>query len=118
MTFVGTATTVLPLGSFTLLTDPNFVRRGQRVHLGCRVSSRRRTDPARTIAELPRLDAVLLSHLHGDHSDRVARRGLPRDPRCSPRGRRHTACAPGASTPPDWTCGRNKSSRTASTGSG
>ena len=80
LTFVGTATTVLRLGPFTVLTDPNFVRRGQRVHLGYGLSSRRRTDPACTIAELPRLDAVLLSHLHGDHFDRVARRDLPRDP--------------------------------------
>lgn len=80
LTFVGTATTVLRLGPFTVLTDPNFVRRGRRVHLGYGLSSRRRTDPACTIAELPRLDAVLLSHLHGDHFDRVARRDLPREP--------------------------------------
>ena len=31
LTFVGTATTVLRLGPFTLLTDPNFIRRGQRL---------------------------------------------------------------------------------------
>ncbi len=80
LTFVGTATTVLRLGPFTLLTDPNFIRRGQRVHLGYGLTSRRRTDPACTIDELPALDAVLLSHLHGDHFDRVARRDLPRDP--------------------------------------
>jgi L-ascorbate metabolism protein UlaG (beta-lactamase superfamily) len=78
LTFVGTATTVLRLGGFTLLTDPNFVRRGQRVHLGYGLSSKRRTEPALGIDELPDLDAVLLSHLHGDHFDRVARRGLPR----------------------------------------
>jgi L-ascorbate metabolism protein UlaG (beta-lactamase superfamily) len=71
---------VLRLGPFRLLTDPNFLRRGRRVHLGYGLSARRRTDPACTIAELPRLDAVLLSHLHGDHFDRVARRDLPRDP--------------------------------------
>jgi L-ascorbate metabolism protein UlaG (beta-lactamase superfamily) len=80
LTFVGTATTVMRLGGFTLLTDPNFVRRGQRVHLGYGLSSRRRTDPALTPAELPRIDALLLSHLHGDHFDRVARRELPKDP--------------------------------------
>ena len=34
LTFVGTATTVLRLGAFTLLTDPNLIRHGQRVHLG------------------------------------------------------------------------------------
>ena len=80
LTFVGTATTVLRLGGFTLLTDPNFVRRGQRVHLGYGLSSRRRTDPALTPAQLPTYDALVLSHLHGDHFDRVARRELPRHP--------------------------------------
>jgi L-ascorbate metabolism protein UlaG (beta-lactamase superfamily) len=80
LTFVGTATTVLRLGGFTLLTDPNFLRRGQRVHLGYGLNSRRRTDPALGIAELPELDAVLLSHLHGDHFDRIAKRDLPRQP--------------------------------------
>ena len=74
LTLVGTATTVLRLGPFTLLTDPNFLRRGQRVHLGYGLSSRRRTDPACTIGELPALDAVLLSRLHGDHFDRDHRR--------------------------------------------
>jgi L-ascorbate metabolism protein UlaG (beta-lactamase superfamily) len=79
LTFVGTATTVLRLGGFTLLTDPNFLRRGQRAHLGYGLWSKRRTDPARRPEELPPLDAVVLSHLHGDHFDRVARRWLPAD---------------------------------------
>ena len=30
LTFIGTATTVLRIGSSTLLTDPNFLHRGQR----------------------------------------------------------------------------------------
>ena len=80
LTFVGTATTVLRLGGFTLLTDPNLVRKGQRVHLGYGLTSRRRTDPALTPAQLPQYDALVLSHLHGDHFDRVARRELPRQP--------------------------------------
>jgi L-ascorbate metabolism protein UlaG (beta-lactamase superfamily) len=77
VTFVGNATTVLRLGDFTLLTDPNFVPAGARVHLGYGAWTRRLVSPAFTLGQLPPLDAVLLSHLHGDHFDRVARRGLP-----------------------------------------
>ena len=76
--FVGTATTVVSLGSFTFLTDPNFIHRGQRAYLGWGLSSRRLTDPAVEPEDLPALDAVVLSHLHGDHFDRVARDRLDR----------------------------------------
>ncbi|MDQ7906297.1 MBL fold metallo-hydrolase [Phytohabitans sp. ZYX-F-186] len=78
VTVVGNATTILRIGGFTLLTDPNFLPAGHRAYLGYGVWTRRRADPALTLAELPPLDAVLLSHLHGDHFDRVARRGLAR----------------------------------------
>ncbi len=78
LTFVGTATTVLRLGAVTLLTDPNFLHRGQRVHLGYGLFSARRTEPAMQPEDLPSLDAVVLSHLHGDHFDRPARLRLPR----------------------------------------
>ena len=76
--FIGTATTVMTLGSFTILTDPNFLRRGQRAYLGWGLSSRRLTDPALRPDELPALDAVVLSHLHGDHFDRVSKQHLDR----------------------------------------
>ncbi|MDQ4011222.1 MAG: MBL fold metallo-hydrolase [Actinomycetota bacterium] len=79
LTFVGTATTVLRLGGFTLLTDPNFLHRGQRAYLGYGLTSKRLTEPALQPDRLPPLDAVLLSHLHGDHFDRIAKRGLPKD---------------------------------------
>ncbi|WP_433465974.1 MBL fold metallo-hydrolase [Spirillospora sp. CA-128828] len=79
--FIGNATTLLRCGPFTLLTDPNFLHRGQRAYLGHGLTSRRLTEPALQVGDLPRLDAVVLSHLHGDHWDRVARakldRGLP-----------------------------------------
>ncbi|MEV6611767.1 MBL fold metallo-hydrolase [Kutzneria sp. NPDC051319] len=78
ITFVGTATTLLRLDEFTVLTDPNFLHRGQWAYLGKGLVSRRRTEPALRIHELPPLDAVVLSHLHGDHFDRTARRGLDR----------------------------------------
>jgi L-ascorbate metabolism protein UlaG (beta-lactamase superfamily) len=79
LTFVGTATTVLRLGGFTLLTDPNFLHRGQRAYLGYGLTSKRLTEPALQPDQLPPLGAVLLSHLHGDHFDRIAKRGLPKD---------------------------------------
>lgn len=79
LTFIGTATTLLRLGPFTVLTDPDFLHRGQWVHIGQGIITRRRTEPAAQPADLPELDAIVLSHRHGDHFDRVARRELPRD---------------------------------------
>jgi L-ascorbate metabolism protein UlaG (beta-lactamase superfamily) len=79
VTFIGTATTLLRLGPFTLLTDPNFLHMGQWSYFGQGLFSRRRTEPAAQPADLPPLTAVVLSHLHGDHFDRVARRELDRD---------------------------------------
>src|SRR4051812_50058108 len=78
--FVGTATTVLRIGGFTLLTDPNFLHKGERAYLGRGLFSKRLTEPALGIDELPPLDAVVLSHLHGDHFDRRAEGGLGKRP--------------------------------------
>jgi L-ascorbate metabolism protein UlaG (beta-lactamase superfamily) len=79
LTFGGNATTLLRLGPFALLTDPNFLHRGQRAHLGYGLRSRRLTEPALQATQLPDLDAGLLSHMHGDHWDRIATRSLPKD---------------------------------------
>jgi len=76
--FIGTATILIRYAGFTILTDPNFLHRGDHVHLGYGLISRRQTDPAVEIEELPPLDFVLLSHMHGDHFDRVAERKLNR----------------------------------------
>jgi L-ascorbate metabolism protein UlaG (beta-lactamase superfamily) len=78
LTFGGTATTLLRLGGFTVLTDPNFLHKGQRAYLGKGLWSRRLTEPALQPADLPPLDVIVLSHLHGDHFDRIARRELDR----------------------------------------
>jgi L-ascorbate metabolism protein UlaG (beta-lactamase superfamily) len=72
LTFGGNATTLLRIGGFTLLTDPSFVPRGSRVYLGTGLWTTRLTDPAITPDDVPPLDAILLSHLHGDHWDRIA----------------------------------------------
>src|SRR3954464_1918800 len=79
VTFIGNATTLISGGGVTLLTDPNFLHRGQHAYLSYGLVSKRLFEPALGIDELPPLDAVVLSHLHGDHFDRVARRGLARD---------------------------------------
>jgi L-ascorbate metabolism protein UlaG (beta-lactamase superfamily) len=76
ITFVGNATTLISAGGLTLLTDPNFLHQGQRAYLGYGLLSKRRHDPALKIDELPLLDAVVLSHMHGDHWDRVAQKKL------------------------------------------
>src|SRR3954470_6180252 len=76
--FVGTATTVITCGGFTILTDPNFLHAGDHAHLGYGMTSERLTNPAIEIEELPPLDLCLLSHLHGDHWDDVAEAKLSR----------------------------------------
>jgi L-ascorbate metabolism protein UlaG (beta-lactamase superfamily) len=76
LTFIGNATVLLRWGPFTVLTDPNFLHAGQRAHLGFGLMTERLLEPALQPADLPELDAVVLSHLHGDHWDRTATREL------------------------------------------
>jgi L-ascorbate metabolism protein UlaG (beta-lactamase superfamily) len=77
--FVGNATVLLRLGGLTVLTDPTFVHRHEKVSIGYGMHTTRLTDPAMDIADLPPLDFVLLSHFHGDHFDQVAERDLDHD---------------------------------------
>jgi len=72
VTFIGNATTLISGGGVTLLTDPNFLHRGQHAYLGYGLVSKRLREPAIDIDELPPLEAVVLSHMHGDHWDRRA----------------------------------------------
>jgi L-ascorbate metabolism protein UlaG (beta-lactamase superfamily) len=76
--FIGTATMLIRCGGFTLLTDPNFLHAGDHAHLGYGMTSRRLTNPSIEIGELPPLDVCVLSHMHGDHWDDVARDRLPK----------------------------------------
>ena len=76
VTFVGNATVLISYGEITILTDPNFLHRGQRAYLGYGLVSKRRHAPALNIEQLPPVDAVVLSHMHGDHWDRVTQREL------------------------------------------
>lgn len=74
--FIGNATMLLRVGGLTVLTDPTFVHRHTAVDIGYGMSTTRLTDPAMDVADLPPLDLVLLSHLHGDHFDQVAEQEL------------------------------------------
>ncbi|EXM37022.1 Metallo-beta-lactamase [Fusarium oxysporum f. sp. vasinfectum] len=77
--FIGTATTIIEWEGFRLLTDPNFLHAGDHVHLGPGVTAHRQTNPAVDLHELPSLDAILLSHYHEDHFDRLVEDSLNRD---------------------------------------
>ena len=81
LTFIGTATVLVRFGGFTFLTDPNFLHKGDYAKLGYGLRSKRLTEPAMTMDDLPALDFVVLSHHQGDHFDEVAAaeldKGLP-----------------------------------------
>ena len=78
LTFVGNATSVLHLGGCRILTDPSFLHAGDHAHLGYGVFAKRLLEPAMQYADLPPIDAVLLSHLHADHWDNAAERAIDR----------------------------------------
>ncbi len=76
--FIGTATVLLRYRGLTILTDPNFLHKGDHVHLGYGLQAQRLTDPAMELGALPPLDLVILSHLHEDHFDKLVQQQLPR----------------------------------------
>lgn len=74
---IGHATVLLRIGGATVLTDPVL---STRIGLGAGVLTlgpRRRFPPALTIAQLPKLDLLLVSHAHFDHLDRPSLLRLP-----------------------------------------
>lgn len=71
VTYIGHATLLLRFGEVHVLTDPNFDEK-----LGFflpRVSA-----PGVRMSELPRIDAILLTHAHADHLSFRSLRALPR----------------------------------------
>lgn len=76
--FIGTATVIIRFQGFTILTDPNFLHKGERAHLGYGLTSERQTNPAISFDELPPIDLVVLSHFHDDHFDNRVQERLPR----------------------------------------
>jgi L-ascorbate metabolism protein UlaG (beta-lactamase superfamily) len=77
--FIGTATVLIRYQGLTILTDPNFLHRGDKVHLGYGLTAERLTNPAIELDALPPIDLVILSHMHEDHFDRLVQQKLRRD---------------------------------------
>ncbi|KUO12476.1 MBL fold metallo-hydrolase [Streptomyces sp. DSM 15324] len=74
ITHIGGPTTLIETGGWRLLTDPTFDPPGERYTFGWGTSSHKSAGPALSAAELPPIDAVLLSHdHHGDNLDRTGR---------------------------------------------
>ena len=77
VTWLGHATTLVELGGARLLLDPVW---GERASFSQAVGPRRFHPQPLPLAELPPLDAVVLSHDHFDHLDAGMVRALARHP--------------------------------------
>ena len=75
ITFIGHSSFLIQLGGRTLLIDPVFAKR--------LILLRRQRHPGLRIKDLPRIDAVLLTHAHMDHLDRPSLRGITKQMRRS-----------------------------------
>lgn len=73
ITWVGHSTFLLQAGGLNLLTDPMFSDRASPVPW---IGPKRLVRPGLRIADLPAIDAVLLSHDHYDHMDAPSIRAL------------------------------------------
>jgi L-ascorbate metabolism protein UlaG (beta-lactamase superfamily) len=88
--WLGHSTVLLKIDGFTILTDPVFSARAG-VNMGlATLGVKRLTAPALTIAALPKIDLVLLSHAHMDHFDLPSLRRL-QDPETHVITARHTS---------------------------
>ncbi len=74
--WLGHSTVLLKVDGFTILTDPVFSTR-VGINLGpMTLGIKRLVEPAATVAELPSIDLILLSHAHMDHFDLPSLRSL------------------------------------------
>ena len=76
ITHIGGPTALIEVGGWRLLTDPTFDPPGEKYEFGWGTSSQKLVGPAIASADLPPLDAVLLSHEHHDDNLDPAGRAL------------------------------------------
>ncbi|MFI7134351.1 MBL fold metallo-hydrolase [Nonomuraea sp. NPDC050153] len=77
-THIGGPTVLIDFEGWRLLTDPTFDPPGRTYAFGWGASSRKLAGPALTPADLPPIDAILLTHVHhGDNLDDAGRALLP-----------------------------------------
>jgi L-ascorbate metabolism protein UlaG (beta-lactamase superfamily) len=82
VTWIGHATLLLRVGGLNILTDPQFSPRASPLAFA---GPKRVVGPAIPLAELPHIDAVLVSHSHYDHLDEASVRALAGQAGGSPR---------------------------------
>ncbi|MDX3904474.1 MAG: MBL fold metallo-hydrolase [Pigmentiphaga sp.] len=73
VTWVGHSTLLVQAGGFNLLTDPMFSERASPVSFA---GPKRHQPPGIALADLPRIDAVVISHNHYDHLDLASVKAL------------------------------------------
>jgi len=73
VTWIGHASTLLQLGGINVLTDPIFSERASPFSF---VGPKRAQPPGLALAELPHIDAVVVSHNHYDHCDAESLKAL------------------------------------------
>ncbi len=81
VTWIGHATTLVQAGGLNVLTDPIFSRRASPLRFA---GPARAHPPGLSLAELPHIDVVVISHNHYDHLDRDSIVALSRQPGGSP----------------------------------
>lgn len=73
VTWIGHATVLAQFGGLNVLTDPVFSERASPLSF---MGPTRHAAPGLTLAQLPRIDLVLISHNHYDHLDDTSVRAL------------------------------------------
>lgn len=103
LTHIGTATAIIHVDGINLLTDPVFSPAGTEWDLGIMVLKISDT-PAKSLADLPPIDAVLLSHEdHPDNLDEPGRATLDgRHVFTTPDGAKKLAPRPGVRAIKPW----------------